>query len=280
VVALSGCRVETVRQLLEAGVNPNAASPGGEPVQFLAAGRGGCTDADALEVAKLLDAHGARFDRAAGTRGPSLLLNLAPRRLPRTLAFLAAKRGAGDPTQALRAIATRDDLESVRALLDAGADPTEGIAKRSALMDAALAGRAESVAEMLKRVRDPRSPKVLAAYEAAMQQGNPRVLEAFTRAGLTPPPPPTPTHPACDARPLDAEEGSLLSRVGIHVETMRCQFLQSCGDLILVDCDSAADGPAYYLDRKAEKLLATCGGACMRGCTDCPPKDWHCECRR
>jgi hypothetical protein len=59
-----------------------------------------------------------------------------------------------------------------------------------------------------------------------------------------------------------------------------CKFIQECGDVILIDCNSAADGPAYYIDRRAARLLATCGGACMRGCTGCPPKAWTCACGR
>ncbi len=63
--------------------------------------------------------------------------------------------------------------------------------------------------------------------------------------------------------------------VGLAGE-MKCSLAQQCGELILVDCNSAADGPAYYIDQQASKLLATCGGACMRGCTNCPPADWTC----
>jgi hypothetical protein len=279
-VPISRCQVSAVREMLEGGADPNARSAGGPPVQFLAAGRGGCSDADALEVAKLLDAHGVRFGRPAGKTGPSLLVNLAPRHLPRTLAFLASKPEAGDPTEALRAIARRDDLESVRALLAAGGDPTVGVASSSALLDAVLADRAECVVEMLKRVHDLQSPKVLAAFHAASKGANPQLVAAFTRAGLKPPAVPTPTPPACSPRPLRADESSLLTRLGIQDEARQCKFLQACGDLLLVDCNSAADGPAYYLDGKAEKVLSTCGGACMRGCTNCPPEAWTCTCRR
>ena len=272
-VAISRCQVEVTRQLLEAGANVNATDGRGEPIiRWLASGRSGCTDADALEVAKLLDEHGARFDRSTGKSGPSLLANLAPRRMPGTLAFLASKRGAGDPTEALRAIARRDDLESVRVLLEAGADPTEGAAMGSALMDAALAGRADSVAEMMKHVNDKQSPKVLAAYEAAPA--------AFARGGFTPPTPPTRARSACEPRGLTAEESRLLARLGLFDGRTSCTFIQECGDVILIDCNSAADGPAYYIDRRAAKLLATCGGACMGGCTGCPPRAWTCECRR
>ena len=278
-VAISKCQVEVTRQLLEAGADVNATDARGEPIiRWLASGRSGCTDAAALEVAKVLDEHGARFDRSTGKSGPSLLANLAPRRMPRTLAFLASKRGAGDPAEALRAIASRDDLESVRVLLEAGADPTEGAAMGSALMDAALAGRTGSVAEMMKHVKDKQSPKVLAAYEAARRSGHEPAAYAFTRGGVTPPP--TLARSVCEPRGLTAEESKLLARLGLVDGPTSCKFIEECGDEILIDCNSAADGPAYYIDRRAAKLLATCGGACMRGCTGCPPRAWTCDCRR
>lgn len=260
-VAISKCQVEATRQLLEIGVDVNATDARGEPIiRWLASGRSGCTDANALQVAKMLDEHGARFD-------PSLLVNLAPRRMPRTLSFLASKRVAGNPTEALRAIARRDDLDSIRVLLEAGANPTEGAAMGSALMDAALAGRMDSVAEMMKHIQDKQSPKVLAAYEAARKSRHEPAAETFTKS-------------ACEPRGLTAEESKLLARLGLVDEPASCKFIQECGDVILIDCNSAADGPAYYIDRRAAKLLATCGGACMRGCTGCPPKAWTCECRR
>jgi hypothetical protein len=279
VVAISKCQVEVTRQLLDAGADVNATDERGEPIiRWLASGRSGCTDADALQVAKVLDEHGATFDRSTGKSGPGLLANLAPRRMPRTLAFLASKRGAGDPTEALRAIASRDDLESVRVLLTAGANPTTGAAMGSALMDAALAGRTGSVAEMMKYVKDKQAPKVLAAYEAARRNGHEPTAEAFVRGGVTPPP--TLARSACEPRGLTVEESKLLTRLGVVDGPTNCRFIQECGDEILIDCNSAADGPAYYIDRQATKLLATCGGACMRGCMGCPPSAWTCECRR
>jgi hypothetical protein len=274
--AIAKCQVEVTRQLLEGGADVNATDRQGAPItRWLASNRSGCTDADALEVAKLLDAHGARFDRPVVRPGVSVLVNLAPRRLPKTLAFLASK-GAGDPTEALRAIASRDDLESVRVLLEAGANPAEGLALGSSLMNAASAGRTEAVAEMLKHITDKQSPKVIAAYESARRNGHEPTAEVFTRAGMTPPA--APTKPPCQPRALLAQESTLLSQLGISAPS--CRFIQECGDQILIDCNSAADGPAYYIDRRASKVLATCGGACMRGCTGCPPSGWTCECHR
>jgi len=56
----------------------------------------------------------------------------------------------------------------------------------------------------------------------------------------------------------------------------RCKHERSCGDLLGIDCQSATDGPYYYAQRSDLKTVATCGGACRGGCTDCPPKAWTC----
>lgn len=55
-----------------------------------------------------------------------------------------------------------------------------------------------------------------------------------------------------------------------------CRFERACGDLIGIDCDSAVDGPYHYVRRDSLEVVSRCGGACMRGCTDCPPKAWTC----
>jgi len=280
--AIASCKVDATSALLDGGADPNAVDARRQPVVgWLAAGMH-CSDGDALAVAKLLDAHGATFD------APRLLANLAPRRLPKTLAFVATKHGAGDPTEALRAIARSEDLESIRALLDAGADPTDGVAKSSALLDATLEAHAAVVAEMLKHVSDKQSPKVLAAADAAARRKDADVTAAFTAAGIVAPAAIPTATPACVAHDLDADEQALLSKLGLPnanklaglAGAMECKRLATCGDLELIDCNSAADGPAYYVDRKAQSLLATCGGACMHGCTGCPPKAWTCACVR
>ena len=272
--AIAGCKVDQTRTLLEAGADPDA------DVSWLASGRS-CSDDDALAVAKLLESHGSKFE------APRLLVNLAPRRLPKTLAFLAAKHGTGDPTAALHAIARDGDLDSIRVLLDAGADPTDGVAKSSALMDATFGRHADAVAEMLKHVSAKQSPKVLAAWDAAVRENDADVMHAFTAAGAArPAASPTPT--PCFATPLTPDDQALLARLGLPnsrklaglAGSPECKRIAECGDLLLVDCNSAADGPAYYLDRKAESLVSTCGGACMLHCTDCPPKQWTCGCGR
>jgi len=57
-----------------------------------------------------------------------------------------------------------------------------------------------------------------------------------------------------------------------------------CGDVGYADCGSAADGPAYYFERKTGKIITTCGGACMydpngRCKRECPPAGWVCRTR-
>jgi hypothetical protein len=55
-----------------------------------------------------------------------------------------------------------------------------------------------------------------------------------------------------------------------------CRPERSCGGLLGVDCKAAVDGPYYYVEQADLKVVSTCGGACMRGCTDCPPRAWAC----
>jgi len=58
----------------------------------------------------------------------------------------------------------------------------------------------------------------------------------------------------------------------------RCRLKAACGDLLGIDCDSAADGPYYYVNATTLEKVSTCGGACMGGrCTNCPPKEWTCK---
>ncbi len=55
-----------------------------------------------------------------------------------------------------------------------------------------------------------------------------------------------------------------------------CRPERSCGGLLGVDCQAAVDGPYYYVEQADLKVVSTCGGACQRGCTDCPPRAWTC----
>ena len=57
-----------------------------------------------------------------------------------------------------------------------------------------------------------------------------------------------------------------------------CRLERTCGELIGVDCQSASDGPYFYVNAKTLKTVASCGGNCMTGpCPDCPPPQWDCE---
>lgn len=286
-MAIAMCQVEVVSELVKAGADVNGKDGEGRPILRWLASNRKCTDATALATAKLLSEGGANFQSLDRNSGPSLLVNIAHRRMPQTLAFLIRKKGSGDPTQALRAIARSDDLSSVRALLEAGADPLVGKAKGSALFDASAEGQRELVVAMLAHVQEKQSPKVLAAYEIAKRNGNQEIVRAFLDSGMKPADP-IQNQPGCRPQELTATQSRLLSRLGLPnnaglsglAGAMNCRFIQECGALILVDCNSAADGPAYYINQKTEDLLATCGGACMRGCKGCPPKEWVCECKR
>ncbi|CAN5641242.1 hypothetical protein BH09MYX1_BH09MYX1_59160 [soil metagenome] len=56
-----------------------------------------------------------------------------------------------------------------------------------------------------------------------------------------------------------------------------CTFERACGALWGIDCQSASDGPYYYVKADTLDEVAACGGRCMGGrCTNCPPKEWTC----
>jgi hypothetical protein len=277
-LAIARGQVEETRLLLGAGADPNALGHDGWPVvRWLGSGQR-FTDGDLLEVAMLLDRYHCTFDGGAAARPVDLIVNLSSRKVPRTLTFLASRHVRGDYDRALKAIARGEDVASMKALLDAGAAPAP------ALRDAASAGRTDAVALMLTRVTDKRSPQVLAAYESAIRAGHPETAQAFADAGVERPQRTEVHRPVFERRELTPAQVQLMSQLGLPnaanlvglAGQMNCKLAQECGALILVDCNSAADGPAYYLDQQASKLLATCGGACMHGCTGCPPPEWNC----
>jgi hypothetical protein len=277
-LAIAGGRVAETRLLLEAGADPNAVGHDGSPiVRWLGSGQR-FTDGELLEVATLLDRHHCRFDGGDAARPVDLIVHLAPRKVPRTLAFLASKRVRGDYDRALKGIARGEDVASMKVLLDAGAVP------EPALRDAASAGRTGAVALMLTYVKEKSSAAVLAAYEGAIRAGHPDTAQAFADAGVQRPKRPESTRPSFEPRDLTPTQARILSQLGLPNAAglaglaggMKCKLAQQCGELIFVDCNSAADGPAYYIDQQVPKLLATCGGACMRGCTGCPPPEWKC----
>lgn len=57
-----------------------------------------------------------------------------------------------------------------------------------------------------------------------------------------------------------------------------------CGNLGMLDCGAAVDGPLYYFDANSLEIISTCGGACfapdaqqLEVCrTLCPPPEWTC----
>jgi hypothetical protein len=269
-MAIAVCNVGNATKLLNEKSDPNALDERGKPILTWFASAHACHDDSALATAKLLVSHGAKF-------GPEILNSVAFRKMPDTLRFFAKKK-LGDPSQALRSIAQKDDIESIRVLLEAGADPLSGSGgMTSSLFDASAKGREDSVAEMLKHVKEKNSPKVIAAYQVADKRGEQKITKLFTDVGVKPPPKPTQIKPRCPRQELSVDQSQLLAKLGITDH--QCKFVQACGDLMLIDCYVAADGPAYYVDQKTIKVEATCGGACMGGrCTNCPPKAWTCDC--
>ncbi|MFI5345664.1 MAG: ankyrin repeat domain-containing protein [Elusimicrobiota bacterium] len=287
-LAVAPAHVEVVRLLLDAGADPNAVDGRGVAVVHWLGSRPGAADDDVLEVAKLLELHHCDFKEGKVPPEMNVVTNLAPRRMPKTLAFLASRKIGSGYDRALRSLSKTDDLESTRALLDAGADPIADTGPGTALSFAAAAGRAPAVAVMLKHVKDMTDAKVVAAYRLAVRAGRSDAAQAFVDAGLKPPPVEAPVRPLCPPAELTPEQGRLMERLGVPNTNglaglaggINCKLIQQCGDYLLVDCNSAADGPAYYIDQRAPKILATCGGACMAGCKNCPPKEWTCSCAR
>jgi hypothetical protein len=287
-LAVASAHVEVVRLLLEAGADPNAVDGRGVAVVHWLGSRPGAADEDVLEVAKVLELHHCDFKEGKVPPETNVVANLAPRRMPKTLAFLASRKIGSGYDRTLRSLAKTDDLESARALLDAGADPIADTGPGTALAFAAAAGRAPAVALMLARVKDVKDPKVMAAYRLAVRGGHSEAARAFVDAGLTPPPVEATARPLCPPAELTPDQIRLMGRLGVPntrglaglAGGMNCKLIQACGDLLLVDCNSAADGPAYYIDQSVPEILATCGGACMAGCKNCPPKEWTCSCAR
>lgn len=58
-----------------------------------------------------------------------------------------------------------------------------------------------------------------------------------------------------------------------------CKTINTCENLIAIDCQSAVDGPLYYVENNSGAIIARCGGACFNpeGCPNpCPPLEWTC----
>ena len=58
---------------------------------------------------------------------------------------------------------------------------------------------------------------------------------------------------------------------------LNCRIERTCGEMVGIDCEAAVDGPYYYVDKKTGDIISRCGGYCMSGCTNCPPKEWKCD---
>ncbi len=81
--------------------------------------------------------------------------------------------------------------------------------------------------------------------------------------------------------PKDKSEQEILSIMGLESES-GCEVVRNCGDLSMIDCGAAVDGPLYYINVKKKKLVQCCGGCCDTDqregtqCSECPPKEWTC----
>lgn len=95
-------------------------------------------------------------------------------------------------------------------------------------------------------------------------------------------PPPGVTYQAASDDPR-LPEGAL-RRLVLSDLPGGCTLDARCGDLVGVDCGSAADGPYYYVEALSGRILEYCGGACMVPpspgspyCRRCPPAGWTCR---
>jgi len=67
----------------------------------------------------------------------------------------------------------------------------------------------------------------------------------------------------------------------LAIKSPSCKYIETCGELVKMDCNSALDGPIYYFDNTQGNILMICGGACMRpnpdeplSCNECPLQSW------
>jgi ankyrin repeat protein len=163
------------RALLDAGADPNAADAAGVTPLELAAGREG----DAPVVALLL-AHGADAKRVHDRLGGG--------DTAATVALIA--RGANPrPTNALELAAANGNVETLRALLAAGADPdkkSQGLGT-TPLMWAAQMGHPEAVGLLLAHGANPNLVETLNQSTALMQaaaseRADPSIVKALLEA--------------------------------------------------------------------------------------------------
>jgi len=102
---------------------------------------------------------------------------------------------------------------------------------------------------------------------------------ACTERGSTPDTPASAAANATDARPPASAPppADLAARITATFGA-RCKLQKTCGALLGIDCNSAADGPYFYVRADSLEKVSVCGGACMRGrCTNCPPAEWTCR---
>ncbi|PTL83250.1 hypothetical protein [Vitiosangium sp. GDMCC 1.1324] len=81
-----------------------------------------------------------------------------------------------------------------------------------------------------------------------------------------------------------APEESGQNHLDLHALPEHCEVDKTCGNLVGVNCRSEVDGPYYYVEQGTNRIVETCGGACMGGprpeeglCVECPPKAWSCD---
>ena len=87
-----------------------------------------------------------------------------------------------------------------------------------------------------------------------------------------------PDKSACTSRPYRWQYSAKMP----DTRAANCHQVATCGRFAFIDCGSAADGPAYYVDEPAQCVLEVCGGFAPPAgdggveARSCPPVEWTC----
>ena len=187
-LSMYGPGFSVVRRLLEAGADPNTRGLGNwSPLTSAATSRDEL--GFELQAAEALIDHGAALEPKSEPDGCTALLH-ACFRGNYEIAALLVRRGADVNSTSIHGYGTMSNvhlypIELVRLLLDAGADPSRELADWTPLMAAASGGRADVVAELLRRGADVngRSLSRRTALEAAAIRKHGDIIRLLLDAG-------------------------------------------------------------------------------------------------
>jgi|GEM_PF-4785089 len=58
------------------------------------------------------------------------------------------------------------------------------------------------------------------------------------------------------------EARKILKEVGLDHYGRQCSVYATCKNLVAINCNAAADGPLFYIDKIEKTMLMCCGGCC------------------